>query len=146
MAILTYTQGESPESDRDLFCAVGQALADQAVHDDLGMAVTSRAGDIWHVSTGKDGTLHGFSVTRLLKSQKAAHVRYLYAARRHVRVKDSLLKAVVELAEHKELKTLSTRDRVNAVIWGRFGFEVVTEPKKRRGEFVRWMRRMEDKP
>ena len=63
-----------------------------------------------------------------------------------LRAKDSLLKAVVELAEHKELKTLSTRDRVNAVIWGRFGFEVVTEPKKRRGEFVRWMRRMEDKP
>jgi len=137
--IRTYTQGERPESDRELFCAVGQALADAAIHKDLGMAVTSRPGDVWHVAVAKGGALEGFAVTRPLKSGKAAHVRFLYADKQHRNVRDSLLQAVIKLARKKKLKSLSTRDRANSMVWQRFDFSVVTEPQKRRGEFVRWM-------
>lgn len=139
MAIQTYIQGETRALDRELFCAVGPALADQAVHDDLGMAVISRPGDIWHVTLAKDGVLAGFAVTRPLKSRKAAHIRFLYADKRHRNARDSLLKEIIKLAGEKKWTSLSTRDRANSMIWQRFDFAVATEPQKRRGAFVRWV-------
>ena len=142
MPIHIYTQGKSASSDGELFGTLGAMIADIELHKLLGMAITSRPGDVWHVMVDADGALLGFAIVRPLKSQKSAHIRFLHAhgPASHAR---QLLASVLKAAQAAGLRTLHTNDRADTAIWPAHGFERVKS--NRRGSFVRWQLNIEAK-
>lgn len=140
MAVRTYTQGQSAESDWDLFGLLGPTITDAQVHEQLGMAVTSRTGDVWHVMIDNGGALLGFALVRPLKSQKSAHIRFLHAPGPALHAR-KLLASVLEFAQAAGLTSLHTNDRVNSTLWPSNGFTLIQN--NRRGSFVRWQLNME---
>lgn len=133
MSITTYVQGEKPATDKALFGFVGAMLTDIAVHKRLGTAVTSRVGDLWHVTGNKKAK--GFAVSRILATGKTAHVRYLYASG-DAAAERELLSAVLDVLRQKGVLAAHTNDRKTSTVWKAHGFKLVETA--RRGEFVRW--------
>lgn len=136
MTIKTTIQGTDPTADRELFGLLGTLLTDARVHDQLGMAVTTRPGDIWHVALDKHGGVNGFAVVRPLKSRKSAHIRYLFAINSPIRTQRSLVEKIIADARDNELEALHTNDRASNTTWAQLGFKII--PSNRRGAFVRW--------
>jgi hypothetical protein len=126
------TQGESPQDDRQLFASLGTLLTDLRVHQQLGMAITSQAGDIWLLYEATDG-VYAFAQLRPLKSRKAAHLRYLYGTADAQR---DLLARVIDLAMQQGLRELHTNDRAGHQELPAAGFTI--RPNNRQGAFVRW--------
>ncbi len=141
MKITSCIQGNNEAADRDLFGALGSILTDADIHDQLGMAITSRAGDIWHLAADEQGKLQGFALTRMLKDGHAAHIRFLHAVHAPARTQQALLRAVMETAAARGATRLHTNDRANNTVWAKHGFEIV--PDSRRGSFRRWQLDME---
>lgn len=140
MPIHIYTQGQNAAADRELFGTLGPMIADLELHKLLGMAITSRPGDVWHVMVDAGGVLLGFALVRALKSQKSAHIRFLHAPG-SARRAHQLLASVLKSAQAAGLRDLHTNDRAGAAIWPAHGFEQVKS--NRRGVFVRWQLNME---
>lgn len=140
MTIHIYTQGQSAATDRELFGTLGPTITDLELHNLLGMAITSRPGDVWHVMVDADGALRGFALVRPLKSQKSAHIRFLHAPNSGIRP-EKLLFSVIKSAQEAGLRALHTNDRAGNLFWSDHGFEQI--PGNRRGDFVRWQLNME---
>jgi hypothetical protein len=139
MDITAYTQGEKASSDKALFGAIGHMLTDVTVHKKLGMAITSRPGDLWHV--GMSGRkVVGFALSRILSTGKAAHIRFIYAFGDADAERNLLLAALDTLRERGAI-AVHSNDRKTNTLWKDNGF--IMSESARRGEFVRWELKME---
>jgi hypothetical protein len=126
------TQGDSQKDDRHLFASLGPLLTDLRVHQQLGMAITSQAGDLWLLAETA-GAVQAFAQLRPLKSRKATHLRYLYGSADAQR---ELLERAIDWARQHGLRELHTNDRAGHTVLPAAGFTV--RPTNRHGSFVRW--------
>ncbi|SRR6266702_431022 len=133
--IKKFVQGEK-KSDRELFGLIGVWVASEEVHKVLGVQVTGRPGDIWHVAIERDEAI-GFAQTRMLKGGEV-HLRYLFPDK--LAVQTSLVKAVLKMAGETGAASVFTNDRESATIWQKLDFN--KHEKHRRGTFCRWERKL----
>lgn len=129
--IKKFTQGE--ESDAELFCLIGKWATDRAVHEVLGMPITSKSGDIWLIDVSKN-VAAGFAQIRPLKNGKA-HLRYLFSDSASVKL--SLAKKATNMAE-KSRSEIYTYDRNDADLWRSIGW--VEMQDHAHGNFCKWAR------
>jgi len=135
MKIERYTQGKD---DQEIFCNVGSWLTNKAVHDELGMAITSQENDIWYIVSLNDVTI-GFALTRVMKSTNALHIRFVYA---DTKSKKILLKKIIEYVKKDGIKSIWTNDREKETVWKSLKFSFT---KRARGEFGRWEKEIVNK-
>lgn len=131
--IKQYLQGEA--WDNELYCAIGHWAVSEKVHKALGVPVTGRPDDIWHVCFDKN-TPTGFAQLRVLKN-KEGHIRYLYAETEARQ--GALIKACMAEARILGVTTLFTNDRETATIWAKYGFQL---KHSHHGSFGRWEREL----
>lgn len=131
--IKKFTQGD-PKTDAKLYCLIGKMAINPAVHRELGVAVTGIGGDVWYLCLDKMGTVFGFCQVRMTKD-KTTHIRFLYAEKLEIKIKNKLIDAVLTDAYKGESKLVFTNDRHTAGIWKLFNF---VPGEKKRGTFVRW--------
>ena len=120
------------KTDQELFCLIGEWAVSEDVHETLGTAITSRAGDVWHISIGSRGA-DGFAQTRIMKNKKA-HIRYMFFSEK--KTYSALLKEIEDMAQKEEIESIFTNDREDAEIWKTAGFTKGEKPP--RGSFCRW--------
>jgi hypothetical protein len=130
--LLTITQGESQQADRDLFATLGPLLTSLQLHKKLGMAITSQPGDRWLIEE-EGGEAKAFAQARPLKSRKAAHIRYLHGDEDQQR---QLLQIIIDWAAAEGLRELYTNERASNQALITAGFTI--RPNNRTGAFVRW--------
>lgn len=137
MTIREYTIGSSVKSDRDLFAWVGHFLINQEIHDLLGLAITSIAGDRWLVLTPEKGPARGFCLTRDTQAGAKRHIRYIYGDTALVR--QALLARVIDTAKADQIKWLWTRERKTDGDLPKAGFvSVESDETGRKSNFCRW--------
>lgn len=128
------------KDDRVIFGTVGSLLTDKKVHEELGMAITSKDDDEWYIIyNGND--LLGFAVTRKTKSTKALHIRFLYLLdidQAH-KFKKLLIKEIIKNATNDNLKAVWTNDRKKERVWKDLKFDFT---ERSRGEFGRWEKKL----
>lgn len=134
MAIKVYIQGKSDRTDRELFGLIGHYLVDAAIQEELGIAVTSKPGDIWFVSEHRNGEVRGFATSRLLKNGKL-HVRFVYCKEEALLVCKAMIQKAITQATEFECDAVFTNDRSTSGMWNEFGFKAT---QRARGEFCRW--------
>lgn len=131
--IKQFIQGQ--ETDGELYCLMGQWALSQAVHEQLGIAVTGEAGDVWLVKANKDGEPAGFAQLRVLKNNKG-HLRYLFSESYPVKLE--LGNAVIKLAKATGLESIYTNERRDSPVMPHFDFKKITDNGKTK--FCRWER------
>lgn len=129
--IKRYMHGNS-DTDKELFCVIGQWAVSEEVHKALGTPVTSRVGDTWYVAFDAVGPA-GFCQIRTLNGGKV-HLRYLFYNK--LPVGKALVTDVLSAISKANAKSIHTNDRKTALIWEKFGFEAKETTHK--GSFVRW--------
>ncbi|NBN62758.1 hypothetical protein [Pannonibacter tanglangensis] len=137
MTIKDYTLGAGTKSDRDLFAWVGPWLVSRKTHETLGIAITSRPGDRWHVMMPAKGPARGFAVTADAKGSPSRHLRFLHADTTMAR--RALLARVIDLARHEGIAVLWARERRGDSDLIDAGFKMIdTAETTRERAFVRY--------
>ena len=134
MAIKVFIQGKSPFSDRELFGLVGRFLVSAEIQEQLGMAITSRDGDIWFVSEHSNGEVRGFATSRLMKTG-SLHVRFVHCQDDALLVCKAMITKAITQAKEFDCRSVFTNDRETSTLWQEFGFSAVP---RARGTFCRW--------
>ena len=129
MELKLYQQGESPESDKELFGTLGSSIISEEVHEQLGIAVSGRNGDCWAVAT-EENTLKGFAQYRVMKNGNT-HIRYVYGLDKKIKL--ALIRFC--LKEIGKKGDVYTNDRGKESAWKTLGFTFSPKP---RGEFGLW--------
>lgn len=131
--IKTFMQGQ--DTDKELWCSIGQWTVDKKVHETLGVAVTGETGDLWLVyyATAKPV---GFAQVRVAKNG-TSHIRYLFAGTEARQ--GELIKACIAAAREMKSAVIFTNDRDTATVWNAYGFK---KTNNRPGSFVRWEREL----
>lgn len=125
-----YTQGRD---NHEIFASVGAWLVSSKVQKELGGAVTSTDGDLWHIAADAS-EVRGFSVTH--PTSQAAHVKVLYVAGSNQKTRLLLLQAVLASSKRLGAKTAYTHAKASDPVWERAGFTIGAQ----RGttSFYRW--------
>lgn len=134
--IRKFVQGESPETDRELWCLIGAWAVSEEVHEALGMPITGRKGDVWLIEV-KGGEPLGFAQTRMLRNKKL-HLRYAYAVKQSIQ--KALTQAVLRMAGEVGAASVFTNDRETATVPKVLGFEPCAARKT--GGFCRWEKQL----
>jgi len=128
MLIQKYVQGRD---NKQIFGNVSTWLTSQSVHEELGMAITSKDDDFWYLAFLKE-SLIGFAVTRKIKSTNAYHVRFVYA---DPKTKNSIIQKILKDGQNEEINNIWTNDRETEQVWKELNFSF---KKRARGSFGRW--------
>lgn len=131
--IKKFVQGDKKTDDK-LFCLIGRPALDTKIHAELGVPITGNTGDIWWLWLDEQANLFGFCEVRISKD-KHWHIRFLYADKLGIKIKNELLNRVLSEAHEQECPLVFTNDRDTAGIWNLFNF---VPGDKKRGAFVRW--------
>lgn len=134
MTIKTFHQGASQATDRELFGLVGSFLVDLKIHEKLGTAITTQAGDIWLISMTGKGEVRGFATGRKLKGG-GLHIRFVHCPDDAPLMCKTMINNLVTLAENEGCKSVWTNDKPDNSFWPEFGF---TFTARARGTFGRW--------
>ena len=135
MPIKTFYQGKK---DKELFGLVGAWLVDLKMHEKLGTAITSQAGDIWLVSQTEKGEPRGFATARKLKGG-GLHIRFVYCPDDAPLMCKAMIMHFIKLAEDEQCGAIWTNDKPDNPFWKEFGFEF---KQKARGAFGRWQKEL----
>lgn len=131
--IRSYTLGADTKKDRDLYAWTGHWLLDAAVHEVIGMPITSVDGDRWYVATPEKGRARGFLSTRDATTTPNRHIRYAFADTSLVR--RALLTRAIEEARADGIELLFTNERKDDPDLPALGFKIKST---RRVSFARW--------
>lgn len=118
------------ESDRELFALIGARLMDKQVQQKIGMAPSSRVGDIW--ITEGDG--EQFLCARLLENRNL-HVRMVYCASGEASDYVALLLRAVEFAQKHGCRGVWAREKKTEAWLEPAGFTAII---RERGNYCRW--------
>jgi len=132
MAIKHYIQGK--DTDAELFLSITKWAISEEVHEQIGMPVTARDGDLWLVNI-KNGKPVGFSQIRPMKNGNA-HLRYLHSD--SLTYKLELGRAAEEKSKEIGATCLYTNEREGSEVLTSLGFKMVKHHKNSR--FARWER------
>jgi hypothetical protein len=138
MNIKKTVQGESSKDDKVVFGQLGHWLLSKKVQKELGIAVSSEPGDIWHVATSSRDQAIGFALSRQLKTKKTIHLRFVYATSN--KAVQALINGVIVLAIGSNQDTVYTNARETDSVWQDMGF--VQQPHES-GVFCRWEKTIE---
>ena len=125
---------QGADTDSDLFGLIGKWAISKEVHEQLGVAVTGEAGDVWLVKI-KAGEPTGFAQMRVFKTNKA-HLRYLFSE--SYQEKLELGNAIIKQAKDAGLESIYTNERRDSPVMPHFEFKKITDNGKTK--FCRWER------